>query len=173
MESPLEFNGVPPEIEWSQQLINRFILIAYSSFRLPSFLSSLFSYYLTTTLFFLHLPTKNRGQVTTTLDIYSAPAALTSAMSRRVAGRDCSRPAPKKDTCGRVGRQRVASRVLFQRPLSKRLVSLSISSRSPVGGIHLVQVHVHRVPFPFHMPPTCPPSPRDGLSPSLTTTGTP
>jgi len=32
---------------------------------------------------------------------------------------------------------------------------------------------VHFAPFPVHMPPTCPPSPRDGLSPPPTTTRTP
>src|SRR5262249_40992698 len=48
-----------------------------------------------------------------------------------------SQPSPKNRACGRVGRQRVASWVLFQRPPSELLVTLSMSSSSPVDGIPL------------------------------------
>ena len=74
--------------------------------------------------------------------------------------------------CGRVGRGR-GSIAPFPPAPPERLVSLSISSRSPVGGMPLVQAIVHFAPFPFPLPSPCPPSPREGLSPSPTTTGTP
>ena len=44
-------------------------------------------------------------------------------------------------------------RVLFRRPPSELIVTVSVSISSPVGDIHSVQVIVHLGPFPFEISP--------------------
>ena len=48
-------------------------------------------------------------------------------------------------------------RVLFRRPPSELIGTVSVSISSPVGVIHSVQVLVHFAPLPFEMSPSLSP----------------
>ena len=48
-------------------------------------------------------------------------------------------------------------RVLFRRPPSELIVTVSVSISSPVDDLHSVQVIVHRAPLAFEMSPSLSP----------------
>jgi hypothetical protein len=51
----------------------------------------------------------------------------------------------------------VPLRVLFRRPPSELIVTVSVSISSPVDDLHSVQVIVHRAPLAFEMSPSLSP----------------
>jgi len=51
----------------------------------------------------------------------------------------------------------VPLRVLFRRPPSELIVTVSVSISSPVDDLHSVQVFVHRAPLAFEMSPSLSP----------------